>query len=309
MLTKEKTILLTIASFFALLFIWVVISVMAAPPKSPDLPEGIACPMDAKICPDGSSVGRVGPNCEFAACPGEVSIPETPGTKVPPPVPVPVPVTDGSGGAVACTMDAKMCPDGSYVGRTGPNCEFAPCPVSIPPPSGTMGSCTSDADCAEGYSCIDASPVVREGTQNLRCWKNGAPRPICLSGETRIGTPTGEVLVKNIHAGDVVWSVDKNGEKIAVPVLLSSHTNAPTDHHVVHLTLRDGRELFASPGHKVADGRTLGSLRAGDVFETSLVAEATLVAYHEAYTYDILPEGDTGMYVANGMLLQSTLKN
>lgn len=29
---------------------------------------------------------------------------------------------------VFCTMDAKLCSDGSYVGRTGPNCEFAPCP-------------------------------------------------------------------------------------------------------------------------------------------------------------------------------------
>lgn len=28
----------------------------------------------------------------------------------------------------ACTLEAKACPDGSYVGRTGPNCEFAPCP-------------------------------------------------------------------------------------------------------------------------------------------------------------------------------------
>jgi hypothetical protein len=28
---------------------------------------------------------------------------------------------------VACTMDAKQCPDGSYVGRTGPKCEFV-CP-------------------------------------------------------------------------------------------------------------------------------------------------------------------------------------
>lgn len=27
-----------------------------------------------------------------------------------------------------CTMDAKMCPDGTYVGRTGPNCEFV-CPA------------------------------------------------------------------------------------------------------------------------------------------------------------------------------------
>jgi hypothetical protein len=29
---------------------------------------------------------------------------------------------------VACTEEAKLCPDGSAVGRTGPNCEFAPCP-------------------------------------------------------------------------------------------------------------------------------------------------------------------------------------
>lgn len=29
---------------------------------------------------------------------------------------------------IACTADAKLCPDGSYVGRTGPNCEFALCP-------------------------------------------------------------------------------------------------------------------------------------------------------------------------------------
>jgi hypothetical protein len=35
---------------------------------------------------------------------------------------------------VACTMEARLCPDGSYVGRTGPNCEFAACPI----PPGTI---------------------------------------------------------------------------------------------------------------------------------------------------------------------------
>jgi hypothetical protein len=34
-----------------------------------DIPGGIACTMDAKICPDGTGVGRTGPNCEFAPCP------------------------------------------------------------------------------------------------------------------------------------------------------------------------------------------------------------------------------------------------
>lgn len=33
---------------------------------------------------------------------------------------------------IACTLDAKLCPDGSYVGRVAPSCEFADCPVSIP---------------------------------------------------------------------------------------------------------------------------------------------------------------------------------
>lgn len=33
--------------------------------------EGVFCTLDAKICPDGSSVGRTGPNCEFAPCPGQ----------------------------------------------------------------------------------------------------------------------------------------------------------------------------------------------------------------------------------------------
>lgn len=33
---------------------------------------------------------------------------------------------------IFCTMDAFQCPDGSWVGRTGPNCEFV-CPVSDSP--------------------------------------------------------------------------------------------------------------------------------------------------------------------------------
>ncbi len=32
--------------------------------------------------------------------------------------------------SVACTQEAKQCSDGSYVGRTGPNCEFSACPLA-----------------------------------------------------------------------------------------------------------------------------------------------------------------------------------
>ncbi len=31
---------------------------------------------------------------------------------------------------IACTQEALICPDGSSVGRSGPKCEFAPCPTA-----------------------------------------------------------------------------------------------------------------------------------------------------------------------------------
>ncbi len=37
---------------------------------------------------------------------------------------------EGKPKQTACTEEAKLCPDGSAVGRTGPDCEFEPCPVS-----------------------------------------------------------------------------------------------------------------------------------------------------------------------------------
>src|SRR3989344_8988091 len=68
----------------------------------------------------------------------------------------------------ACTDDAMQCLDGSYVGRTGPKCEFMPCPdMGYPPPGGGMGGgmggdsgassgtgCTSDAQCLSSQTCV-----------------------------------------------------------------------------------------------------------------------------------------------------------
>ena len=39
-------------------------------------------------------------------------------------------ITNNNDGQIACTMEAKLCPDGSYVGREGPLCEFAECPAT-----------------------------------------------------------------------------------------------------------------------------------------------------------------------------------
>ena len=36
----------------------------------------VYCTQEAKLCPDGSYVGRIWPNCEFAACPGNIILPQ-----------------------------------------------------------------------------------------------------------------------------------------------------------------------------------------------------------------------------------------
>lgn len=42
---------------------------------------------------------------------------------------LPTPTVTTNKSSIACTEDAKLCPDGkTYVGRIAPNCDFAPCP-------------------------------------------------------------------------------------------------------------------------------------------------------------------------------------
>src|SRR3989338_4312151 len=65
------------------------------------------------------------------------------------PIVIPTPAPEDKG--VACTMEAKKCPDGSYVGRVPPNCEFAPCPA----PSEKPGFCGGKRgiQCPHGFAC------------------------------------------------------------------------------------------------------------------------------------------------------------
>lgn len=120
-------------------------------------PKG--CTLEAKQCPDGSSVGRTGPNCEFAACP------TTP---------------------KACTEEAKQCPDGSYVGRGGPNCEFAPCPTEI--------ACPNDAQiCPDGSTSVRTGPKCEFTECPAACTPAecgpapGMPNYLCPDGTTWAG--------------------------------------------------------------------------------------------------------------------------
>ena len=131
--------------------------------------------------------------------------------------------------------------------------------------------------------------------------------PICLAAATLIGTPTGDVVVTRIRPGILVWTQATDGSRIAAPVIEVGSTPVLAGHLMVHLTLADGRQLWASPGHRTADGRALGSLEVGDVLDGSRVTGWELVPYAGDRTYDLLPVGPTGRYWADGIPLTSTL--
>jgi hypothetical protein len=66
---------------------------------------------------------------------------------------------------VSCTLEAKICPDGSAVGRTGPNCEFAQCPNVK---KNEAVDCKSDLDCfiEESKNC-NLSKVINTITTDI----------------------------------------------------------------------------------------------------------------------------------------------
>jgi hypothetical protein len=131
--------------------------------------------------------------------------------------------------------------------------------------------------------------------------------PICLALGTRIATPRGDVRVEDVRVGMTVWSVDAEGDRMAATVLLVGRTAVPTTHELVRVELADGRVVRASPGHPLLDGRALGSIRVGDLVEGSPVVAAELQRYAGAFTYDLLTSGPTGAYLADGIVLGSTL--
>jgi len=214
---------------------------------------------------------------------------------------------------VACTAEAKLCPDGSAVGRTGPNCEFAPCRNSTNQ-IGRECAGPNDTNCPTNFECKPGcgSPVGYEGEPppTYYCQLKGYIRncPICLAKNTLIDTLQGTVPIQDLKIGTPIWTVNKSGERVIGFVNLVSKTAVPLDHQMVNLILKDGRTLLVSPGHPTIDGRTVGDLAVGDLYDNSQVLSAERVSYTKEYTYDILPDGETGFYFANGILLDSSLR-
>jgi len=139
------------------------------------------------------------------------------------------------------------------------------------------------------------------GKRAERCYKK------CLPGDVRISTPTGTVAVRELRPGDLVWTFDQQGRRVIRPVVRAGATEVGVGHTIVEISLSDGRVVRGSAGHPTAGG-LLGDLRVGSPLDGSTVREVRRRALSDDRTYDILPAGETGMYIADGVILGSTFR-
>ena len=118
---------------------------------------------------------------------------------------------------------------------------------------------------------------------------------ICLPDTTQVETPKGSIPVRDLKPDMPIWTWNAKGERIEAPILKVSRVPISPEHHLVHLLLSDGRDVWSSPGRFYGAGN-----------------ERPESVPHEGETCDILPGGVTGFY--SGVLfnvpslLESTLR-
>ncbi|MDO8518098.1 MAG: Gmad2 immunoglobulin-like domain-containing protein [bacterium] len=108
---------------------------------------------------------------------------------------------------VACTMEVKLCPDGSAVGRMGPNCEFAECPQGggggriLPYNSGIQGTVMLGPTCPVMRDPPDPACADKPYQTTVSVYRVGdtvhafATATTGADGTFKISLPPGEYIV------------------------------------------------------------------------------------------------------------------
>ncbi len=282
-----------------------------------------SCTQEVKTCPDGSFVSRIGPNCEFARCPTAeyecINDSDCPSSQYI--------CQEVQGSGTACPDNDPTCNsthiiiEGECKLKVGNSCSIDSDCVSgnlchkniCIAPIGRECSGADDKSCPLDFECVQGcgAPLAREGEPPPKyyCQLKGYTRicPICLAEGTLIDTPRGLVPVENLQDGMSIWTINKSGKRVEGKVIKWSNTQVPVDHEMVKLLFADGRSLLVSPGHPTIDGRTVGNIEVGEIYDKGRVISVKRVNYNGKYTFDILPSGETGYYFANGILVDSTL--
>ena len=104
---------------------------------------------------------------------------------------------------IACTMDARQCPDGSYVGRVAPSCEFAPCPTTTPTTT-APGSAKPSATPPVSRPVVPTPPVSKPTTTPSTSTR---PVEVPVMKLARAFTSEGFVAPLSVKSGTEVMSI------------------------------------------------------------------------------------------------------
>ncbi len=131
---------------------------------------------------------------------------------------------DDSDDPIACTQEAKLCPDGSYVGRTGPKCEFAPCPNpgSTTTATGITGTVLLGPTCPVVKDPPDEVCADKPFETSLAVTTADGARVIAevrsdARGAFVVNVPPGEYAIRSAAAANILPYCG-SGETIRVPV-------------------------------------------------------------------------------------------
>lgn len=199
---------------------------------------------------------------------------------------------NGFGSNVACTMDAKICPDGSAVGRVGPNCEFAACPGSGQGSNQGSGTCTSDGkdypagstlseivndngisqNIADGiFICSNGSWVVKSNSQDSNaCISNGKHYP---AGSTLSEIVNSDGTSQSIADGIYICDGGKW-------IVKDSRMSIPSDGLVCALPIKDSHTYNQSGNYyaTVTKWNTCPNSRDDDALcESTIIASVPIV--------------------------------
>ncbi len=144
-------------------------------------PTTQACTQEAYVCPNGTTVGRTGPNCTFAQCPTTTTNPTTPACTTGGILPSPLPPNYNPN---AVTNAPCYCPNGTLLSTNGLTCSTP----NVPPTTKTCANgtvvnvsdicykvCPSGSSVPESQTC---PTYCADGTQAI----NGICYRTCTDG-------------------------------------------------------------------------------------------------------------------------------
>ena len=141
----------------------------------------------------------------------------------------------------ACTEEAKLCPDGTYVGRTGSQCQFSKCPAVIiatttatttPPPKKINGGISGtvllgptcpvmcnppDPQCADKPYAASLEVTTVDGVKVITQFSSDA------QGKFKVSIPPGEYIIRSIPRNNFYPRCGTNG---TILVKMRAFTNA-----------------------------------------------------------------------------------